>query len=35
VETKGAQVAVLTAALEASLERERRLEVGLAEVERR
>jgi transposase len=35
VETKDAQVAVLTAALEASLERERRLEVRLAEVERR
>jgi hypothetical protein len=35
VEEKGEQVAVLTAALEASLERERRLELRLAEVERR
>jgi transposase len=35
VETKDAQVAALTAALEASLERERRLAVRLAEVERR
>ena len=35
VEAKDAQVAALTAALEASLERERRLELRLAEVERR
>ena len=35
VESKDAQVAALTAALEASLERERRLELRLAEVERR
>ncbi len=35
VEAKDGQVAVLTAALEAALERERRLELRLAEVERR
>jgi hypothetical protein len=35
VEAKDGQVAALTAALEASLERERRLELRLAEVERR
>jgi len=35
VEAKDEQVAALTAALEASLERERRLELRLAEVERR
>ena len=33
--TKDEQVAVLTAALEAALDRERRLELRLAEVERR
>ena len=35
VEAKDGQVAVLAAALEAALERERRLELRLAEVERR
>jgi hypothetical protein len=35
VEAKGGQVAMLTAALDAALERERRLELRLAEVERR
>ena len=35
VEAKGEQVAMLTAALDAALERERRLELRLAEVERR
>ncbi len=35
VEAKDGQIAALTAALEASLERERRLELRLAEVERR
>jgi hypothetical protein len=35
VEAKDGQVAMLTAALEAALERERRLELRLAEVERR